>query len=72
MPSYEACINVNEDSRKNFCGTLENCEKCESLAQQIFPRLRYVSIHFMAPKWLLDTVLSLLIDDDQKLLTLVN
>ena len=28
-------------SRKNFCGTPENHEKCESLAQQIFPCLRY-------------------------------
>ena len=28
-------------SWENFHGTLENREKCESLAQQIFPRLRY-------------------------------
>ena len=27
---------------KNFCGTPENREKCESLAQRIFPRLRYM------------------------------
>ena len=26
---------------KIFCSTFENCEKCESLAQQIFPRLQY-------------------------------
>ena len=30
-------------SRKNFCGTPENREKRESLAQQIFPRLWYIS-----------------------------
>ena len=29
-------------SRKNSHGTPENREKCESLAQQIFPCLRYV------------------------------
>ena len=29
-------------SWKNYCGTPENREKGESLAQQIFPRLRYV------------------------------
>ena len=29
-------------SRKNFCGTPENREKHESLAQQIFPRLQYI------------------------------
>ena len=27
-------------SRKNFHDTPENCEKCKSLAQRIFPRLR--------------------------------
>ena len=32
--------NINKYSRKNFCGTVENCEKLESLAQQIFHRLR--------------------------------
>ena len=26
-------------SRKNFHGTLENCENCKCLAHQIFPRL---------------------------------
>ena len=26
---------------ENFCGTVENCKKYKSLAQQIFPRLRY-------------------------------
>ena len=36
----ERCLN----SRKNFCGTPENHENCESLAQQIFPRLRLTSI----------------------------
>ena len=29
----------------NFCGALENCKKCESLAQRIFPRLRYSVIN---------------------------
>ena len=29
-----------KDSRENFRGALENCEKPESLAQRIFPRLR--------------------------------
>ena len=33
-------------SQKNFCGMPENCEKCESLAQQIFPHLRYVLMYF--------------------------
>ena len=28
---------------ENCCGTPENREKCESLAQQIFPRLRYIA-----------------------------
>ena len=33
--------NINKYSRENFCGDLENREKQESLAQRIFPRLRY-------------------------------
>ena len=33
-------------SWKNFRGTPENCEKCESLAQQIFPHLRYTVIEY--------------------------
>ena len=33
----ERCLN----SWKNFCGTPENRENRKSLAQQIFPRLRY-------------------------------
>ena len=32
-------------SRENFCGALENCEKRESLAQRIFPHLRYSYQH---------------------------
>ena len=28
---------MNKYSQENFCGTLENCEKQESLTQQIFP-----------------------------------
>ena len=28
-------------SKKNFRGSPENCEKCENLAQQIFPHLWY-------------------------------
>ena len=35
-------------SWKNFHGTLENCEKCESVAQQIFPRLRYIATSQLA------------------------
>ena len=29
-------------SWENFCGTLENHEKCECLAQKIFPHLQYM------------------------------
>ena len=29
-------------SWKNFCGTIENCEKCKSLAQRIFSHLQSV------------------------------
>ena len=40
-------------SRKNFRGTPENCEKRKSLAQRIFPRLRYVitmfAIYYITP-----------------------
>ena len=34
---------ATEYSQKNFRSTLNNCEKQESLAQPIFPRLRYIS-----------------------------
>ena len=39
-PLYEACIIKLIYSRENFCGALENRKNRESLAQQIFPRLR--------------------------------
>ena len=32
---------IKKYSWKNFCGTLENHEKRENLAQWIFPSLRY-------------------------------
>ena len=36
------CTKLVHIHRKNFRGTLENREKRESLAQQIFPRLWYI------------------------------
>ena len=39
-PLHEACIIF----RENFHDTLENREKRKSLAQRIFPRLRYTKI----------------------------
>ena len=38
MPLYDACV-IQINVMENFHGTLENYEKCESLAQQIFPHL---------------------------------
>ena len=36
--------NINEYTQKTFMvATLKNCEKCESLAQRIFPCLRYMA-----------------------------
>ena len=35
-------FNITKYSQENFRGTLKNCENRGSLAQQIFPRLRYV------------------------------
>ena len=32
---------IAKNSQENFCGTLKTRENRESLAQQIFPRLRY-------------------------------
>ena len=42
-------------SRKNFCGTSENHEKRRSLAQRIFPRLRYLLTKYFVIKQSLDT-----------------
>ena len=50
MPLCKACIYINKYSRKNFQGTLENREKRESLAQRIFPRLRYFNTHIDTAK----------------------
>ena len=33
---------IAKNSWENFCGKLKNCEYRESLAQRIFPRLRYI------------------------------
>ena len=36
------CLPIAKNSRGNFHGTLKNCKNCKSLAQQIFPHLRYI------------------------------
>ena len=37
----KAIVYTCKYSQENFRGALENCENCESLAQRIFPHLRY-------------------------------
>ena len=44
MATSVYCLPIAKNSRENFCGTLKNCENHESLAQRIFPRLRYSMI----------------------------
>ena len=40
------CLPIAENSWENFRGTLKNRENHETLAQQIFPRLRYIFIFY--------------------------
>ena len=37
------CLPIAKNSWENFCGTLKNHKNYESLAQQIFPRLWYIT-----------------------------
>ena len=36
-------VPIAKNLQENFHGTLKNCKNYESLAQQIFPRLRYIT-----------------------------
>ena len=38
------CLPIAKNSQENFRGTFRNRENRESLAQQIFPRLRYLHL----------------------------
>ena len=41
--TIQSIYNINKDSWENFRSALENSENHKSLAQQIFPCLRYIS-----------------------------